>query len=181
MRNADEVIRFWFVEHGPEDWFGGKAEFDAELAAAFAGTHPQVAAGEAWGWRATPLGRLAEIIVLDQFSRQLHRGSPVAFAQDTMALVLAQEAIAAGADGQVEGMQRPFFYLPFMHSESLLIQDEGVRLYEAMGNAEQLDFMVKHRDVIARFGRFPFRNKALGRQSTPEEASYMAEQNGRMF
>ncbi|HUH77367.1 MAG TPA: DUF924 family protein [Devosia sp.] len=181
MRNADEVIRFWFVEHGPEDWFGGKAEFDAELAEGFATTHPQVAAGEAWGWRATPLGRLAEIIVLDQFSRQLHRGSPVAFAQDTMALVLAQEALAAGADGQVEGMQRPFFYLPFMHSESLLIQDEGVRLYEAMGNAEQLDFMVKHRDVIARFGRFPFRNKALGRQSTPEETSYMAEQNGRMF
>ena len=181
MRNADEVIRFWFADHGPEDWFGGKADFDAELAEAFAATHPQVAAGEAWGWRATPLGRLAEIIVLDQFSRQLHRGSPLAFAQDTMALVLAQEAIAAGADGQVEAMQQPFFYLPFMHSESLLIQDEGVRLYEAMGNAEQLDFMVKHREVIARFGRFPFRNKALGRQSTPEETSYMDEQNGRMF
>jgi uncharacterized protein (DUF924 family) len=181
MRTSDDVIQFWFVEHGKEDWFGGKPEFDAELAAAFSDTHPPVARGAAWRWRSTAEGRLAEIIVLDQFSRQLHRGSAQAFAQDKMALVLAQEAISAGADQAVEPVRRAFFYLPFMHAESLVIQDEGVRLYEALGDDEQLDYMRKHREVVARFGRFPFRNKALGRETTAEELAYMAEQGDRAF
>jgi len=181
MRTAEDVIRFWFVEHGMDDWFGGKPEFDAALAAEFAETHPHVALGEAWHWRATPQGRLAEIIVLDQFSRQLHRGEAAAFAQDKMALALAQEAIAAGSDQAIETVRRPFFYLPFMHAESLVIQDEGIKLYTALGDAEQLDFMAKHRDVIARFGRFPFRNKALGRTSTAEELAYMDEAGKRGF
>ena len=181
MRNADVVLHFWFVEHGTDDWFGGKPEFDAALKAAFAQTHPHVALGEAWQWREAPEGRLAEVIVLDQFSRQLHRGEADAFAQDKMALALAQEAIAAGADQAVEPVRRPFFYLPFMHAESLVIQDEGVRLYTALGDADQLDFMQKHRAVIARFGRFPFRNEALGRESTPEELAYMEEQGDRSF
>jgi uncharacterized protein (DUF924 family) len=181
MRTAEDVLRFWFVEHGKADWFGGKPEFDAELAAEFGDTHPHVALGETWQWRKTAAGRLAEIIVLDQFSRQLQRGAPEAFAQDKMALVLAQEAIAGGADQAVDPVRRAFFYLPFMHAESLLIQDEGVRLYEALGDAEQLDYMRKHREAIARFGRFPFRNKALGRESTAEELAYMAEQGDRGF
>ena len=181
MRTADDVLQFWFVEHGKDDWFGGKPEFDAELEAAFAGTHPHVALGEAWGWRSSAEGRLAEVIVLDQFSRQLHRGSAEAFAQDKMALVLAQEAIAAGADQALDSTRRAFFYLPFMHAESLVIQDEGVRLYEALGDADQLDFMRKHRAVIERFGRFPFRNKALGRESTDAEIAYMSEQGDRAF
>jgi uncharacterized protein (DUF924 family) len=181
MRTAQEVIQFWCVEHDKEDWFGGKPEFDAKLAAEFGDTHPPVARGEAWGWRKTAEGRLAEIIVLDQFSRQLHRGSLEAFAQDKMALVLAQEAISAGADQTVEPIRRAFFYLPFMHAESLVMQDEGVRLYQALGNAEQLDYMEKHRDCIARFGRFPFRNKALGRETTAEEQAYMDEAGERSF
>jgi uncharacterized protein (DUF924 family) len=181
MQTAQDVIAFWFIEHGADDWFGGKAEFDAALAARFADLHPRVAKGEAWAWRVTPDGRLAEIIVLDQFSRQLHRGSALAFAQDPMALALAQEAIDRGADLAVDPVRRPFFYLPFMHSESLLIQDEGMRLYSALGDAEQLDYQVKHREAIARFGRFPFRNKALGRQSTPEEIAYIAEAGSRGF
>lgn len=181
MRSADDVIDFWFLQHGQEDWFGGKAEFDARLAEQFADTHPHVARGEAWTWRKTPEGRLAEIVVLDQFSRQLHRGSPLAFAQDPMALALAQEAIAAGADQAVDKLWRGFFYLPFMHSESLVIQDEGIKLYEGLGEPEQLDYMLAHRATIARFGRFPFRNKALGRESTADELAYMAEQGDRMF
>ena len=181
MRSAEDIIDFWFVQHGQEDWFGGKPEFDTTLATAFGQTHPHVALGEAWRWRSSPQGRLAEVIVLDQFSRQLHRGEPAAFEQDKMALALAQEAIAAGADMAVEPVRRAFFYLPFMHAESLVIQDEGVRLYEALGDADQLDYMRKHREVIARFGRFPFRNQALGRTSTPEGASYMAEQGDRAF
>src|SRR6218665_3336585 len=164
MRIAEDVIRFWFVEHGKDDWFGGKAEFDAALAAEFADTHPKVALGEAWTWRRTPEGRLAEIIVLDQFSRQLHRGSAQAFAQDRMAVALAQEAIAAGADRQVTQERRMFFYMPFMHAESLVIQEEGMVLFAPLGE-ELMQFMAGHRDTIARFGRFPFLNNALRRTS----------------
>jgi uncharacterized protein (DUF924 family) len=181
MRTAEDVIGFWFVEHGPDDWFGGKAEFDAELAKRFSETHAHVAKGEAWHWRGSGAGRLAEIIVLDQFSRQLFRKRPEAFAQDKMALVLAQEAIAQGADEVVAPTQRPFFYLPFMHAESPVIQEEGLRLYRALGDADQLDYMQKHHDCIARFGRFPVRNAALGRASTPEERVYLAEIGDRGF
>ena len=181
MRTAEDVLEFWFVEHGPDDWFGGKPEFDAALAERFADTHAHVARGEAWHWRALGAGRLAEIFVLDQFSRQLFRKRPEAFAQDKMALALAQEAITQGADEVVRPTQRPFFYLPFMHAESLVIQDEGMRLYRALGDANQLDFMQKHRDCIARFGRFPVRNAALRRASTPEELAYLAEIGDRGF
>src|SRR5690606_3874197 len=101
-------------EHGREDWFGGKPEFDDKLTAEFAETHMAVAAGEAWTWRTTADGRLAEIIVLDQFSRQIYRGQARAFATDGMALALAQEAVAGGHDQAVEMPQRMFFYLPYM-------------------------------------------------------------------
>ena len=181
MQGPQDVIEFWFVEHGHDDWFGGKADFDEKLASRFGALHERVSHGEAWHWRETANGRLAEIIMLDQFSRQLHRNSPRAFAQDGMALVLAQEAIFDGADKEVAPERTMFFYMPFMHAESLLIQDEGVRLFENLGQAETLKFMVEHRDTIARFGRFPFRNKALGRHSTPDEVAYMREQEGRVF
>lgn len=180
MRTAEDVIRFWFVEHGMDDWFAGEAEFDAELARQFAETHARVARGEAWCWRETPEGRLAEIIVLDQFSRQLHRGSPQAFPQDKMALVLAQEAIAAGADQAIPTDRRMFLFMPFQHSESLLIQEEGCRHFVQFGE-EMLKFMTDHRDTIRRFGRFPFRNAVLGRQSTPAEIAYMDEQKDLVF
>jgi uncharacterized protein (DUF924 family) len=181
MRAAEDVLRFWFVEHGPDDWFGGKAEFDAALAAEFAETHARVARGEAWQWRATPAGRLAEIIVLDQFSRQLYRGSPKAFAQDAMALVLAQEMIGQGLDTAMSLFERMFILLPFMHSESIVIQAESMRLHEALGDEKGLDFATKHRDCVAKFGRYPFRNKALGRESTPDEVAYMEEVGKRGF
>lgn len=180
MRTADDVIRFWFVEHGMDDWFGGKPEFDHELAVEFAETQEKVALGEAWQWRRTPEGRLAEIIVLDQFSRQLHRGSREAFAQDKMAVALAQEAIAAGADQAIPMDRRMFLFMPFMHAESLVIQEEGCKHFAQFGD-EMMKFMTGHRDCIARFGRFPFRNKALGRHSTDEELAYMAEQGDRVF
>ncbi|UJW84935.1 DUF924 family protein [Devosia sp. SL43] len=181
MRSDEDVIRFWFVEHGMGDWFGGKPEFDAVLKAGFEETHQHVAKGEAWNWRGTPKGRLAEIIVLDQFSRQLHRGSPLAFSQDKMALVLAQEMIAQRLDLSMSPDERMFILLPFMHSESPVIQAESMRLHEALGDEKGLDFATKHRDCIARFGRYPFRNKALGRQSTDEELAYMEEAGKRGF
>jgi uncharacterized protein (DUF924 family) len=178
VTNPDDILRFWFIEHGQEDWFGGKPEFDAELAASFAETHQRVAAGEAYSWRATPGGRLAEIIVLDQFSRQLYRGSTRAFAQDGMALVLAQEAVAGGLDQLLEPPRRMFLYMPYMHSESLLVHEEAMRLFGAMGNEEQLKYEIAHRDCLWRFGRYPRRNAVLGRESTPEELEYMSAGQG---
>lgn len=181
MRTADEVIQFWFVDHGADDWFASNPDFDRVLSDLFRSTHVRVARGEAWRWRKTPEGRLAEVIVLDQFSRQIHRGTARAFAQDPAAVILAQEAVAAGADAAVPPERAMFFYMPYLHAESLVIQDEGVRLFEATGNAEALDQAVSHRETIARFGRFPFRNKALGRESTPQELAYMAEEGDRPF
>lgn len=179
MKTSEDVIRFWFVDHGRDDWFGGGPEFDAELTALFKDTHRAVAAGEAWGWRTTTEGRLAEILVLDQFSRQIYRGDGRAFASDAMALALAQEAVAGGHDLLVDPAWRMFFYLPYMHSESLVIHAESLRLHEAMGNPENLEFERAHADVLRRFGRYPRRNEALGRESTPEEIAYMQSDEGR--
>ncbi len=173
METPRRVLDFWFVEHGRDDWFGGKPEFDKELSDHFAGTHAAVARGEAWRWRATPQGRLAEIIVLDQFSRQLHRGSALAFASDDMALALAQEAVAGGHDQKLERKQRHFLYMPYMHSESLLVHEEALRLFAALGDAETLKFEELHIECLRRFGRYPRRNTALGRLSTPEEIAYI--------
>jgi uncharacterized protein (DUF924 family) len=173
MQAPEDVIRFWFVDHGQPDWFGGKPEFDAEIAAKFTATHAAVAAGEAYTWRKTAEGRLAEIIVLDQFSRQLFRGQAKAFATDGMALVLAQEAIAQGLDKELDTMQRTFLYLPYQHSESPSLQAQSLRLFQSIGNEQGIQFARWHVDVIQRFGRFPKRNKALGRESTPEELAYI--------
>jgi uncharacterized protein (DUF924 family) len=181
MQGPEAIIEFWFGEHGPDDWFGGKPEFDAVLAGRFSQLHVQVARGEAWQWRANPEGRLAELIVLDQFSRQLHRGSPNAFAQDKMALVLAQEAVASGAIEALGPDRSQFLLMPYMHAESLVIQNEGVQLFAMLDNEDLLKFMTDHRDTIARFGRFPFRNAALGRQSTSEETAYMGARGERAF
>jgi len=178
MTSPADVLKFWFVDHTNEDWFGGKVEFDAEIGAAFSETHLALAAGDGWGWRATPDGRLAEIIVLDQFSRQLFRGEAQAFAADGMALALAQEMVGGGHHNFVTPTQRMFVLLPFMHSESPLVQQESVRLHTALASPDNLKFARAHADLIRRFGRFPRRNAALGRTSTPEELDYMTNGKG---
>ena len=172
MRNAADVLTFWFDEHGMADWFGGKPEFDVAIAGTFAETHAAVARGEGWTWRSTPGGRLAEIIVLDQFSRQLFRGRPEAFASDGMALALAQEAVAGGHHNFLSVQQRMFLLMPFMHAESLPVQQESLRLFTALGSEDALKAAQGHIELIRRFGRFPKRNAALGRVSSPEEAEY---------
>ena len=179
MKTADDVLKFWFGDHGQEDWFGAKPEFDALIAAEFAETHAAAARGEAWRWRTTPTGRLAEIIVLDQFSRQLFRGQAAAFANDPMALTLAQEAVAGGHHNFLPAMpRRMFMLLPYQHAESAVVQAESVRLYTAMGVPEMMKYAEGHAECIARFGRFPKRNAALGRTNTPEEADYIATRKG---
>jgi uncharacterized protein (DUF924 family) len=178
MKTADDVLKFWFADHGQDDWFGAKPEFDAKITEQFAQTHAAAARGEAWRWRTTPEGRLAEIIVLDQFSRQLFRGRPEAFATDQMALTLAQEAVAGGHHNFVAMPQRMFMLLPFQHAESAVVQAESVRLHTALGVPDLLKFAAGHAACIARFGRFPKRNAALGRTSTPEEKDYIASTEG---
>jgi uncharacterized protein (DUF924 family) len=178
MKTAADVLDFWFVRHGEADWFGAKPEFDVLLAREFAETHAAVAKGEAWHWRQTPDGRLAEIIVLDQFSRQLFRGRPEAFASDAMALALAQEAVAGGHHLKLEPRRRTFVLMPYMHSESPAVHVEAVRLFTELANAETLKFELAHRDCIAKFGRYPRRNAALGRESTDAERDYMASGTG---
>ena len=180
MGSPDAVIQFWFREHGQKDWFGANPDFDRAIAERFGETHQALARGEGFSWRGTAEGRLAEIIVLDQFSRQLHRGSPLAFAQDGMALVLAQEAVAGGFDRQLAGVERGFLYMPYMHSESLLVIETGLPLFAAV-NDDFAKAAQGHADCVRRFGRYPKRNAVLGRRSTPGELAYLAEIGDRMF
>jgi len=181
LPSAEDVLAFWFVENGPDDWFAAKPEFDAEVISRFARTHGAAARCELWAWRATPRGRLAEIIVLDQFSRQMFRRQSEAFVTDALALVLAQEAVAANALRDLDADGRQFLLMPYMHAESLPVQDEGVRLFGEWCGEDVAVYARAHRDTIARFSRFPMRNAALGRQSTSEEEAYMAERAGSMF
>ena len=132
---------------------------------------------ELWTWRENAEGRLAEIIILDQFSRNLYRDQAAAFAQDAQALTLAQEAIRLGLDQQLAPEQRSFLYMPFMHSESKLIHEEALKLFEALGNPINLDFEHRHKVIIDRFGRYPHRNAILGRESTPEEIEFLKQPN----
>jgi uncharacterized protein (DUF924 family) len=178
MKTADDVLKFWFLDHSQPDWFGAKPEFDALIAEQFDETHAAAARGEAWRWRTTPNGRLAEIVVLDQFSRQLFRGRPEAFAYDAMALTLAQEAVAGGHHNFLPMPQRMFMLLPYQHAESAVVQAESVRLHMALGIPDILKFAEGHAACVARFGRFPKRNAALGRTNTPEEDEYIASTEG---
>lgn len=180
-KGAKDVIAFWFDEHGPEDWFIGKSAFDAEVAIQFGATHEALARGEGFTWRQSPEGRLAEIIVLDQFSRQLYRDDGRAFIQDLMALALAQEAVAAGLDHQLPLAKRSFLYMPYMHAESLVVHEEAMKLFGAMEGENWLKFEIGHFEAIKRFGRFPKRNWVLNRPSTPEELVYLAEIGNRAF
>jgi len=176
----DAVLQFWFEESFPRQWFQKDDDFDAEIRKRFGKLHAQAVSGELSGWRASAGGRLAEIIVLDQFSRNLHRVSPQAFAYDGMALVLAQEAVAAGADRQLSSSERAFLYMPYMHSESAVVHEEAVRLFSQPGLESNLDFELKHKAIIDRFGRYPHRNAVLGRDSTDAELAFL-QQPGSSF
>ncbi len=147
---------------------------DRLIADRFGEVHRQAAAGELFSWRSSPQGRLAEIIVLDQFSRNIFRGDARSFACDSEALVLAQEAIAQGHDLQLNLQEKSFLYMPFMHSESLLIHDQAVKLFTQKGLEYNLDFEFRHKRIIERFGRYPHRNAILGRISSPEEVEFLS-------
>ncbi|MCY0095936.1 DUF924 family protein [Hoeflea ulvae] len=171
----ESVLKFWFEELTSKDWFVKSDEIDRLITERFAELHLAQSREATPEWRATPEARLARIIVLDQFPRNIYRGSPLAFATDRLALNAAKAAIAVGADAATPENRRIFFYMPFEHAESLEEQARAVALCEALGNETYLDYAIKHQDVIKRFGRFPHRNPILGRTSTAEEEAYLAE------
>jgi uncharacterized protein (DUF924 family) len=166
-----ELLYFWFGELSDSDrWSKGKL-LDPIVKTRFGAFHAAAATGELWEWRTSSEGRLAEIIVLDQFSRHIYRGTSAAFASDPMALVLAQESVRVGADTAVDEEKRQYFYMPFMHSESLSIHKSASGLFAQLPS--NLKYAVKHRAIIERFGRYPHRNAILGRVSTPEEIEFL--------
>jgi len=167
-----EVLDFWFGEMSDSyRWSKGNL-LDPIVKTRFDALHAATASGELWEWRTSPEGRLAEIIVLDQFSRHIYRDTPAAFASDPVALVLAQESVRVGADTAVDEEKRQYFYMPFMHSESLRIHVSASGLFARL--PRNLKYAVKHRAIIERFGRYPHRNAILGRASTPEEIAFLA-------
>ncbi|RYF80466.1 MAG: DUF924 domain-containing protein [Comamonadaceae bacterium] len=170
-----DILRFWFEECTPAQWWAVDTAFDAQIRERFLPTLQAAAQAELHAWRATPEGRLAEIIVLDQFSRNVHRGTPQAFAQDPMALVLAQEAVVRDLHLALTPEQRAFLLLPFMHSESCVIHAWAEQLYRDFAPANNYDFELKHKAIVDRFGRYPHRNAILGRISTAEEAEFLKQ------
>ena len=177
---ASEFLDFWLHQIDPNQWRVKDAAFDRLLATRYGGLLQRAAVCELWGWRATPMGRLAEVIVLDQLSRNIHRHTPQAFAQDAMALALAQEAVAAGHLADLAERERIFLLMPYMHSESRDIHRQGERLFRLHTPAENHGFELRHKAVVDRFGRYPHRNAVLGRASTDEELAFL-QQPGSSF
>ncbi len=176
-----DVLQFWFEELSHEERFNGSDEIDTTIRERFADIHRAVAAGEWWKERTNAEAYLAEIIVLDQFSRNIYRGSGQAFAYDGQALTLAQHAVAVGFDTALPAEQQLFVYLPFMHSESRVMHEEAVVLFKALGDEEALKYEHIHKDIIDQFGRYPHRNAVLGRESTPEEIAYLENNHEAFF
>ncbi|MEX0922165.1 MAG: DUF924 family protein [Rhodovibrionaceae bacterium] len=174
----EALLAFWFDPQHKEKWFRRDDDFDAELRQRFGDLHAAAAEGRLDAWRETPRGSLAVVILLDQLTRNFHRGTPEAFANDPTALVRAAEAIERGFDRELGETERVFLYMPFEHSELLADQERGVELMGRLSSDPQwLKFAVMHRDLIARFGRFPHRNAVLERESTVEEADFLKEPN----
>lgn len=169
-----EIVAFW-REAGRKAWFAKDDAFDAELEVRFEAAHMAASRGDYADWLETADGALALVLLLDQFPRNLFRGSPHAFATDGLALAAARTALSKGFDAATEMPLRVFFYMPFEHSEAAADQARSVALMSAAGDEEYTHYARLHADIIARFGRFPHRNAALGRESTPEEVAFLKE------
>ena len=167
-----EVLTFW-RDAGPDKWWRKDETFDRAVRSKFLGVHEAAARGDLAAWEESAEGALALVILLDQFPRNMFRGSPHAFATDPLARAVADRAIARGFDRATDETLRSFFYMPFMHSEALADQDRCVALFEALGQAGQAEFATGHRDIIAKFGRFPHRNRIVGRDTTRAEQEFL--------
>lgn len=175
-----DVLYFWFVENGPKQWFTKDAALDAAIHERFQGVYEDIASGKT-RWQGSAEGRLAEILVLDQFGRNMFRGSARAFAGDEQALAVAKECVALDEDLKLEGQKRYFVYLPYMHSESREVHREALWLFLRLPVSQWwswIRYEYQHKRIIDRFGRYPHRNEALGRESTPEERAFMETHPG---
>ncbi|WP_317929814.1 DUF924 family protein [Halioxenophilus sp. WMMB6] len=175
MQTYTEILDFWFTTLTPKQWWTVDPELDKQLSERFGPLVQQASAGELFGWRATTRGRLAEIIVLDQFSRNIFRNTPAAFTQDNCALILTQEAVTAGALTELQVDERAFLLMPYMHSESRFIHQQAEILFREHTPKNNYDFELRHKAIIDRFGRYPHRNRILGRESTAEELAFLQE------
>jgi uncharacterized protein (DUF924 family) len=174
--NDQHIIDYWFSDPVRAKWWTKDPAFDQEIRDRFEDTYRRAVAGELAEWRKSPLGRLAEIIVLDQFPRNMFRDQAAAFANDHLARQLTHEAVAAGADQNLTPQQRAFLYMPLMHSEKAADHEEAVRLYSSHPDlADNLRFEHRHKVIIDRFGRYPHRNEILGRTSSPEEIEFLGQ------
>ena len=172
MSDAAAVLKFW-RDAGPKAWFSKDDAFDQIIADKFVALHRRAAANELKEWENQPDSALALVLVLDQFSRNLFRDDPKTFAQDALALDIARSALENGFDSKVDPLISYFFYMPFMHSESLADQNHCVHLFHAAGLADSLSHAIVHRDIIARFGRFPHRNNVLSRSTSAAEQKFL--------
>jgi uncharacterized protein (DUF924 family) len=173
--NDIDILKFWFETLSPKDWWRKNLSLDAQIRNDFGAGHEQAAQGATIGRRETDAGRVAEIIVLDQFSRNMFRGQPDSFAYDTHALELSKAAVAAGAHTRLDQVKTSFLLMPYMHSESLADHEQGLPLFEQYCSEGTLDFERRHAAIIEEFGRYPHRNEILGRESTPEEIEFLKQ------
>ncbi|MDP5305855.1 DUF924 family protein [Paracoccus spongiarum] len=178
VKTPQDVRDFWFSDAMKPWWFAKSDEIDRQIIQLFGETYEAAHGGHLDHWMGDPQDALALVIALDQFPRNMFRGSARSFESNDLALRHARAALDRGHDRQVDPEARQFFYLPFMHSEDLDDQDRSVRLYEELGNENSLKFAREHRDIIARFDRFPHRNAVLGRETRPEEAEFLKTHQG---
>lgn len=171
----NDIIKFWFEETKPEQRWQKDVEFDSMISRRFGDVHTKAIRSKLHSWRSNAMGSLAEIIVLDQFSRNIFRDTPSAFSSDELALEAAKEAIDKEYDKELDVNYRSFLYMPFMHSESASVHEIAIQLFNQKGLEDSYDYEVKHKNIIDRFGRYPHRNKILGRKSTPEEIEFLKE------
>lgn len=176
--NPQDILNFWFSEATAAHWFVRSDALDIEIKLRFSAVYEQALVGGLADWEKDANTALALSIVLDQFPRNMFRGTPKAFASDAQACHLSKSALEKAYDQAVDQTARQFFYLPLMHSEVLEDQELCVKLYEALGNDFSLGFAREHRDIVKRFGRFPHRNAILGRQNTPEETEFLKTHTG---
>jgi uncharacterized protein (DUF924 family) len=174
---AAQVVHYWFEELQPEAWFRKDERVDATIRERFGQLYEQLAQLRPQQLT-SPLESIAAVIALDQFPRNMFRGTPRAFATDALALSISQQAIAAGFDQQLTQQQRLFLYMPFQHSEARAVQARSIELFTQLGLADNLDYAQRHKNIIDRFGRFPHRNSVLGRESTTEELQFVATHRG---
>ena len=173
----DDVLKFWFVESTPEQWFKKDDDFDSQIRENFSGLYEKVAGGCFPDWRKEARGCLAEVIVLDQFSRNMFRNDPQAFAADGRARECLHHALARGFDSQLSDIERKFLYMPLMHSEAAADQRLSIELFGTVNDEDALKYAHLHKDIIDRFGRYPHRNAVLGRETTAEEREFLTQPN----